>query len=424
VVPINPAYTAPELSFALTDSGARLLIGAQSPVPGVASVAAADVVPFLAGDGPGPEISVDEDPERLAVLLYTSGTSGRPRAAMLTDRALLANLDQLAALQPPTITAADRVFVPIPLFHIFGLNCGLGATLHVGATAVLNDQFSVGSSLAVMAAERVTAVVGVPSMFAAWSAHPDFEAGFADVRFAGSGSAPLSASVLARYAHAGYLLHEGYGVTEAAPAITTNWSAPAGPKAGSVGRALPGVEIELRDVSGEPVEDDDAGELFVRGPNLFSGYWPEATGGPDAEGWFSTGDIAFADADDDLHLIGRTSDLVIVSGFNVYPAEVEGVLRAIDGIEEVAVLGVPDDLTGEAVVAYVVPSPDAHLQTEDVLAQAARSLARFKLPATIEIRAELPHTVTGKVMKWRLRDGAAESVAEAVDEAGADGAGS
>jgi long-chain acyl-CoA synthetase len=243
-------------------------------------------------------------------------------------------------------------------------------------------------------------------MFAAWSAHPDFGRGFGSVRFAASGSAPLSASIVHRYTDAGYRLFEGYGITEAAPAITTNWSAAADPKPGSVGRALPGVEIELRDADGDPVEDDDAGALFVRGRNLFSGYWPDGRDGPDDDGWFATGDIGVLDDDGDLHLVGRTSDLIIVNGFNVYPAEVEAVLRAIEGVDEAAVFGVADASTGEAVVARIVAAPGVTLDATEVGEIAARSLARFKRPAVIEVVDALPHTVTGKVMKWKLVDGA------------------
>jgi long-chain acyl-CoA synthetase len=386
-VPLNPAYTDPERDYILADCGARAI------------VTAAGLRGLPGGRPDGAPLADD-----LAVVLYTSGTSGRPKGAMLTDRALLANLDQLAALEPKTITDVDRVFVPIPLFHIYGLTCGLGAALHSGATAVLHEQFSAETTLAVMAAEHVTAVVGVPSMFAAWSAHPDFVRGFASVRFAASGSAPLSASILDRYTRAGYRLFEGYGLTEAAPAITTNWSGTSAPKPGSVGRALPGIEIELRDSDGEVVEAGDAGELFVRGRNLFDGYWPDRRDGPDADGWFRTTDIAAVDDDGDLQLIGRTSDLVIVSGFNVYPAEVEAVLRSIDGIDEAAVVGRPDEQTGEAVVAYVVAAPTVVLDPDEVLAIAARSLARFKLPRTVEVVDALPHTITGKVMKWQIRD--------------------
>ncbi len=150
-------------------------------------------------------------------------------------------------------------------------------------------------------------------------------------------------------------------------------------------------------------EEFDPGELFVRGANLFSGYWPDGADGPDDDGWFGTGDIAVADEDGDLTLVGRTTDLILVNGFNVYPAEVEAVLGAERGVAEVAVVGVDDDDTGEAVVAYVVPAPGAHLSADDLVARAARSLARFKLPRTVEFVDTLPHTATGKVMKWRLR---------------------
>jgi long-chain acyl-CoA synthetase len=143
--------------------------------------------------------------------------------------------------------------------------------------------------------------------------------------------------------------------------------------------------------------------MFIRGANLFSGYWPDGRGGPDSDGWFATSDVALRDEDGDLHLVGRTDDLVLVNGFNVYPAEVEAVLGSIEGVAEVAVIGEPDEASGEAVKAFVVAQPGADLDPEALIAQAARSLARFKLPKDLELVASLPHTVTGKVMKWRLR---------------------
>src|SRR5262249_54111710 len=157
---------------------------------------------------------------------------------------------------------------------------------------------------------------------------PELATGFADVRYGLSGSAPLPAALAARYASLGITLHEGYGLTETAPAVTLNRTG----KAGSIGRPLPGVEVELRDQDGSPIEDDDdPGELFVRGPNLFSGYWPDGAGGPDPDGWFGTGDIAVRDDDGDLTLVGRSSELVLVNGFNVYPAEGESVRGAPRG---------------------------------------------------------------------------------------------
>ena len=408
-VPVNPSYTDRELRHVVTDSGARLVISrgnAEVEAPaGVRVVAGDQLTDFLAT---GPDVALPEPPppDALAVLLYTSGTSGRPRGAMLSSSALLANLEQVAALEPPAITGEDIIFVPVPLFHVFGLQGGLGVALHSGATLVLADRFDPDATLEAMAAEHVTAVAGVPTMFAAWLARAGWDAAFRAVRFAWSGSAALPRGIVEAYAERGVALFEGYGLTETAPVLTLNWS-PDGPVPGSVGQAVPGVEVELRNAEGGAPHRRDPGEIFARGANVFSGYWPDGAGGPDADGWFATGDLAVRDDDGNLHLVGRTSDLVIVNGFNVYPAEIEDVLRAIDGVGEAAVVGVADPDSGEAVIAYVVAIPGHELDADVLVAQAARSLARFKLPRRIEIVDELPHTVTGKVMKWRLRDGGA-----------------
>ena len=398
-VPVNPAYTEPEVEHLLRDAGATLVLD---------PAAAADL---LAAAAPADDPQCDRGGETLAVLLYTSGTSGRTKGAMLSARALLANLDQLVAVEPPLIGADDVLFVPLPMTHVFALNAGLGMALRVGATLVVADRFDAGATLERMAAERVTAVMGVPGQYSAWLAHPDFARGFASVRFAMSGSATLGRGVLDAYAAAGIPLHDGYGLTEAAPVVTVN-AIGAGrerPKSGSIGRPLPGVEVQLRDADGSEVDEGDPGRIFVRGPNLFSGYWPDCADGPDADGWFGTGDIAVADDDGDLHLVGRSSDLVIVNGFNVYPAEVESVLAAQSGVAEVAVVGVRHERSGEAVQAWVVPTPGTDVDPDqlraDLLAAAARSLARFKLPERIHVVEQLPHTVTGKIMKWQLERG-------------------
>jgi long-chain acyl-CoA synthetase len=291
------------------------------------------------------------------------------------------------------------LFVPLPLSHIFGLNAGLGMALRVGATLVLADRFDPAATLATMAAERVTAVLGVPSQYIAWLADPGLAAGFAAVRFAMSGSATLGRGAVDGFAAAGITVRDGYGLTEAAPVVAVD---AAGDGPGTVGLPLPGVEVSLRDGDGDPVDDGDPGRIFVRGPNLFSGYWPDGRDGPDAEGWFGTGDVAVFDEAGRLCMCGRSDDMVIVNGFNVYPAEVELVIAKISGVAEVAVVGVPDERTGEAVHAYVVPAPNATITGEALLAEAGKSLARFKVPAEIELVSALPHTVTGKIMKWQL----------------------
>jgi long-chain acyl-CoA synthetase len=401
-VPVNPAYTQPEIEHILRDSGAALHITA----------ATADTLLASAPEGEDP--LADRGGEAVSVLLYTSGTSGRPKGAMLSARALLANVDQLAAIEPPVLLADDVLFVPLPLCHVFGLNAGLGMALRVGATVVLADRFDPAATLATMAAERVSAVLGVPGQYAQWLRQPGVADGFGSVRFAMSGSATLPAAVVDGYAELGVVLHDGYGLTEAAPVVTINAIGRVGgrPKPGSIGVALPGVETQLRDADGEETGPDDPGRLFVRGANLFSGYWPDGSDGPDADGWFGTGDIAVIDDDGDLHLVGRSAELVIVNGFNVYPAEVEAVFAAQPGVAEVAVVGVPDKTTGEAVRAYLVPAAQVVLDPVELRTAAARSLAHFKLPRDIEIVPELPRTVTGKIMKWQLR------AAERADGAG------
>jgi long-chain acyl-CoA synthetase len=200
----------------------------------------------------------------------------------------------------------------------------------------------------------------------------------------------------------GLVIHEGYGLTETSPVVTSTLAAEA-VKPGSVGRAVPGVEVRLVDESGSPVDDGDPGELWVRGDNLFSGYWPAGADGPDGDGWWATGDVAYADDDGDLFLVDRRRELVLVSGFNVYPREVEDVLAEHPDVAEAAVIAVPDPDTGEAVKAYVVPRPGARLSAEDVMAFTVDRLARFKRPTIVQVVAALPHSAAGEVAKGRLR---------------------
>jgi len=435
-VPANTGYTRPELSHLLADAAASALVTSsvasieaaaelRAAVPTLAHVlvaapsgpdgtrslpallaAAAAKLPDQPADGPadGP----GRGGEDLAVLMYTSGTSGRPRGAMLSHRALLANLEQLAAIRPAVVTGADVLLLALPLFHVYGLNPGLGMLALTGATGVLVERFDPAETLALLARHRVTNLPAAPAMYAAWAELPDFADAFGTVRLALSGAAPLPAETLARFAAAGVPVYEGYGLSEAAPVLTSTLIGGA-TKPGSVGRPIPGVELELRDEDGQPVadEDDDPGEIAVRGANLFSGYWPDGTGGPDRDGWYGTGDVAYADDDGDLHLVDRRQELILVNGFNVYPAEVEAVLAGHPAVAEAAVIGVPDRRTGEGVRAYVVRVAGAELTADELLHWAGGALARFKLPGSVEFVPALPHSATGKVSKARLREASA-----------------
>ncbi len=446
VVPVNPAYTARELGHILGDSGVVLMLTAQA-IPGPAGSEEGsvdiDVLYALPGDDPGrprdeaqsaAEFEGGGGGEDLAVLMYTSGTTGRPKGAMLPHRALLANLDQCSALRPAPMSQTDVVLLALPLFHIYGLNAVLGMIARTGATGVLLDRFDVEASLALMAEQQVTNVPGAPPMYAAWLAQADralLTRAFADVRLATSGAAPLPADVLeAMRGELGVDVYEGYGLTETAPVLTSTL-ATGRIKAGSIGQAVPGVEVRLLEDGGldqarlddaglgagdplahaedpdDPFEDsgeDETGEILVRGENVFLGYWPDRSEGPDADGWFRTGDVAYRDSDGDLHLVDRRRDMILVNGFNVYPREIELVLAGHPDIEEAAVLGVENAATGEGVRAIVVMSPGSALTEDEVCRYAAVRLARFKCPTSVEIVDELPHSVTGKISKARLRE--------------------
>ena len=343
------------------------------------------------------------DPERIAALLYTSGTTGLPRGAMLSHRALAANIEQVAAVHPPMIHGDDVVLGVLPLFHVYGLNAVLGAVLRSRAKLVLADRFDPQGTLDLIDDEACSVVPVAPAVFAHWR-DVDLADRLGPVRLLLSGSAPISAEVVVEFGErTGIPVHQGYGLTEAAPVVTSTLRSDGAPP-GSVGAPLEGVDVRLVDDSGRVVDGDDTGEIQIRGDNLFSGYWPDGADGPDADGWWSTGDVGFVDAQGDVFLVDRVKELVIVSGFNVYPVEVERVIVGVPGVVDVAVIGVADDLTGEAVVAYVMaPDAEAGALVDAVREACETRLARFKVPARIELVDQLPLGVTGKVQKGRLR---------------------
>ena len=423
-VPLNTGYTAGELHHTLGDSGARALVTAAGTADTAREVveqldalqhllvAGVDTAPagasswdalVASGAGAAPVESAARG-EDLAVVVYTSGTSGRPKGAMLPHRALLANLEQGALIDPQVVTPDDVVLLVLPLFHIYGLNAGLGAVVHHAATGVLVERFDPVETLQEIRRAGVTSVLGAPPMYVAWSMLPDVGDAFASVRLALSGAAPLPGPVLHRVLDlTGHHVFEGYGLTETAPVLTSTLMSEVA-KPFSIGRPIPGVELRLVDEQGAPVEEGDPGEIVVRGPNVFAGYWPDGADGPDEDGWFATGDVAYIDDDGDLFLVDRRQEMVLVSGFNVYPREVEDVLTAHPDVEEAAVLGVPHPYTGESVKALVVLVPGARQSADELIAHCAKSLARFKCPTSVEFVAELPHGATGKVSKGRLRE--------------------
>lgn len=410
-VPLNPQSPAAEVEREVMATGAKLaLVGpsgrelAEAVDRGVlAAEGVVDVADLLAAD---PVPLVDRAADDVAVLLFTSGTVGAPRPAMLTHGNLSANLDQVLA-NPARPYGGDEVTLAVlPLFHVFGLNAVLGLTLRVGGTVVLVERFDPHSTLAEVAEHGVTVLSGVPTMWAAWAELPDVDPGaLASVRDAVSGAAPLDPSVRrAVRDRFGLDLTEGYGLTEASPAVTSGLGHDA--PDGSIGVPLPGVQVRLVDSEGQDALVGDPGEIWVRGPNVFAGYWddPEATAAAlTSDGWLRTGDTAVVDDDGFLWLVDRTKDVIIVSGFNVFPGEVEDVLALHPAVEAAAVVGVPHPHSGEAVRAYVVVRDGAHVDEDALVEHACRHLARYKTPSSIAFVDELPHGLTGKLLRRALR---------------------
>lgn len=422
-VPVNPRSSRTEFLGVVQDCGARAVVADSATLDSARAAAAESSslrLVVLDAEPRGTETGFDRlvagepdvqpvgvDPESLAVLLYTSGSSGVPRAAMLSHRALVANIDQVAAIDPPMVGLDDVVYGVLPLFHVYGLNAVLGQVVRQGATIVLTDSFDPVRSLEHIKRHGVTVVPIAPPVLAHWRQLGDLREALGSVRMLLSGSAPLPTDVVAEFTAAtGIEVHQGYGLTEAAPVVTST-IASTRLKPGSVGVPIPGVHLRLVDETGSPLTTggEDPGEIQVSGPNLFNGYWPDGADAP-VEGWFATGDVGYLDEDGDLFLVDRLKELVIVSGFNVYPSEIEEVVAEVDGVREVAVVGIPDDLTGEAVVAYVRPDSedvDGGALVEAVRTRCETRLARFKWPSRIEVVPDLPRTVTGKVAKGRMR---------------------
>jgi long-chain acyl-CoA synthetase len=356
---------------------------------------------------------VDRRDTDLAVLLFTSGTAGEPKAAMLSHGNLCANLRQMLGV--PEIFRPDDVgLVALPLFHVFGLNVALGLGLATGAALVLETRFDAAASVRAVHDLGVTTLLGVPAMFASWADAPgtgtDGASPLAGVRRAISGAAALDADVALRFEQRyGVPVWQGYGMTEASPAVATSLGTGRN-RPGSVGRPLPGVEVRLVDESGEPVLEGDPGEIWVRGANVFSGYWRDEASTAQVltpDGWLRTGDIGVIGEEGDLFVVDRSKDLVIVSGFNVFPGEVERVLGAAPGVAEAVVVGRPDAATGEAVEAVIVAMPGVSVDEGELRAFCAAHLARYKCPTSIRFVTALPRGLAGKALRRALRDATA-----------------
>jgi long-chain acyl-CoA synthetase len=426
VCPLNVQLTPEEVGYILADAGAKIVIAEAATAPTVLAVRdrLADLETILViGGPPAPArtISLEEalatnaEPPDLitmdaepAVIAYTSGTTAAPKGAVLTHGSLHFNIDQMNSITSLAVSSDDVTLLALPLFHIYGLNVGLGMSVKAGGTGVLVDRFDPLETLRLIERHGITVVPGAPPMYAAWLALADAEVEIPDlssVRLAVSGAARLPPDLLERFrTRFGIPIWEGYGLTEASPSVTSS-AAGREPKPGSIGPPLPGVDVRLVDEHGQDVDEDDPGEILVRGPNVFAGYWnrPDATQDAFEEGWLRTGDVAYQDEDGYLFLVDRKKDVIIVSGFNVWPKEIEDAIERHPSVAEAAVVGIPDERTGEAIQAWVVPGEGKSVTPDDVRMVLYGYLAKFKWPKEIHVVDELPHHVTGKVLRRMLR---------------------
>ena len=422
VVPLNPQAPAPELEYELVSTGARAVLVSPAAAAAFGAIGRTSlpdleiVIETVGVDLPGavvldeliagePTPMVDRTSDQLAVLMFTSGTAGAPKAAMLTHGNLLANFEQVQAAAARHQDADDVVFGLLPLFHIFGLNVMLGLSLLAGSRVLLIERFDPSSAVEAVERHEVTTMSGPPTMWSALAGLGDVSSSMRSVRVAVSGAAKLPAEVVeAARVNLGLVLAEGYGLTETSPVVTssTGTNAPVG----SIGPVLPGIAMRLVDPDGEDVLVGDAGEIWVQGPNVFQGYWndSEATAAAlTADGWLRTGDIGVVDDDGFVFLVDRAKDLIIVSGFNVFPAEVEDVLLEHPAVASAAVVGVLHPHTGEAVKAYVVLEPDMSADEDDIIAFCTERLARYKCPSKVMFVDELPSNPAGKILRRALR---------------------
>lgn len=426
VVPLNVMLKAPEVAFHLGDSGARVLITWQGilaeAAKGAEAAGLAQIyvvghagepgpgVPFerlMAAEAPGHEMAARE-PADTAVIVYTSGTTGRPKGAELTHLQLYMNADipgRLFAVRPD-----DIVLTVLPLFHVFGMSSILNVCARFGCTMSLVPRFSPAAVLEAIQRDRVTIFEGVPTMFADLLAYPDL-GGYdvSSLRIAISGGASIPAPVLDAFERRfGLVVLEGYGLTETASTTTFNVSAEER-RAYSVGKPIWGTQTQVWDGHGRPLGPgpENVGEIVTRGLHVMKGYLhnPEATASAFTGDWFHTGDLGYFDDDGFLFVVSRKKELIIRGGYNVYPSEIENVLQAHPAVAEAAVVGIPDERLGEEILAAVIVRPQMHLLEADLVAFCRARLAVYKCPRVFQFRSELPKNTLGKILKDELVPG-------------------
>ncbi len=423
VVPMNPLLKAREVQYYLEDSGMSLVFGWDGSGEAVAEAAKTvgiDSV-VVGAMGPSEDQIGDADPvtepveraeDDTAVILYTSGTTGQPKGAELTHH----NLDTNARTTVETlieVTTDDVVMGCLPLFHVFGLTCGLNAAVASGACLTLIPRFDAGKALSVIGRDNVTVFEGVPTMYAGMLHHDD--AGSADVsslRTCISGGSAMPVEIMKAFEDTfGCVILEGYGLSETSPVASFNQPGMER-KPGSIGFEVRGCEMRVLDDDGNEVATGEPGEIAIRGENVMKGYWgrPEATEESIPDGWFRTGDIATKDEDGYYTIVDRKKDLIIRGGYNVYPREIEEALYEHEAVAEAAAIGIKHPDLGEEVGAAVALKPGQSAEPEDLKAFVKERVAAYKYPRHVWVVDELPKGPTGKILRREVE--APEGVGE------------
>jgi long-chain acyl-CoA synthetase len=413
VVPMNVQFKRREIAFYLGDSGAQLLFawaGCEEAFAG-ALEAGADCIVLDPGElarkirtSPPLRQAVQCEPSDTAVILYTSGTTGRPKGAQLTHGNLGHNCG--VALQLFDLHESSVFLGVLPLFHSFGQTCALNATIAVGATLTLLSRFDPGKTLSQIARDRVTVFAGVPTMFGALLNHRERAAyDLSSLHLCVSGGAALPVEVLHAFEAAfGCIILEGYGLSETSPIASFN-RADGLRKPGSIGEPVDGVEMKIADEHGNELPRGAVGEILIRGHNVMKGYWQRASATSEvmtADGWFKSGDLGRVDEDGYFYVVDRKKDMIIRGGYNVYPREIEEVLYQHPAVREAAVVGIPHPLLGEEVGAAVVPVPGQVITPEALRQYVKEQVAGYKYPRHIWFVSELPKTATGKILKREI----------------------
>ena len=436
-VQVNPMYVEREIAYVLDDSGAKFMVALDAFYPKVKKVQSDTflkkviVVSFggerkelAEGDyyfeeclQAGEEIPLIEiDPhEDVAVLQYTGGTTGVPKGVMLTHYNLLANFNQVCDFIYNTceqIPESFKMITVLPMFHVYGLSSVALCGIREGANQIILPRFEVKEIIETIKREKPFIFAGVPTMYFALNSQPELlkDCDLKELWYVGSGGAPLPVEQAKTFEKiTGATLRDGYGLSEAAPTIAFN--PPFVPrKYGSIGIPVQSTVVRIvRETEDGEIVDvpvGEAGELIVMGPQVMKGYWnrPKDTEDVLKDGWLFTGDIAKMDEEGYLYILDRMKDMIIASGYNVYPREIEEVLYQMEGVEEAIVIGVPDDYRGETVKAFIKPIEGYTLSTEEILQYAKDNLAPYKAPKEVEILSELPKSSVGKLLRRVLRD--------------------